>query len=410
MVSWARSIFVILVVLASAMLVYHQTPPSSQITTTLPYQPFGPGSHRTYWLHGATGATCCWNGTSTAPALTASDGDTISIVLQSDDTAPHNWYLDFNSDLAVDSNEIPTRSPDFTCASYCLNFTITLFLGQGNYTSGGQTHVGIPHGGIFTYRCQYHSFMHGDFNFNAGPVASFTHTPSTPLAHHPALFNGSTSWPTTGFTITDYRWDFGDINTTSSGSNPTITHSYATNSTFTVVLTVTDSDAQTAQYTASITVLSSFDYKITVSPANSTITAGESINPVVNLQLTIGPSQNVTLSSSISPKDSLVQQYLDVPSGYPPFNAVLHISTTVSNLCVPDPCLLSKTYTITIMAVSGTGVNQNTTFTIVLKPNNSQSYSYLPIIAAAAVAAVAVLALFMLYRRRKSKPGPLLLA
>ena len=207
-----------------------------------------------------------------------------------------------------------------------------------------------------------------------------------------------------------YKWDFGDTNTTSSGSNPTITHSYATNSTFTVVLNVTDSDAQTAQSTASVTVLSSFDYKITVSPANSTITAGEGINPVVNLQLTAGPSQNVTLSTSISPKDSLVQQYLDIPSGYPPFNAVLHISTTVSNLCVPDPCLLSKTYTITIMAVSGTGVNQNTTFTLVLNPNNGQSYNYLPIIAAAAVSAVAVLALFIFYRRRRSKPGPLLLA
>ena len=203
-----------------------------------------------------------------------------------------------------------------------------------------------------------------------------------------------------------YGWDFGDTNTTSSGSVPTIVHSYATNSTFTVVLTVTDTDAQTVQYTENITVLSSFDYQIAVSPPNSTITAGESINPVVNLRLTAGLSQNVTLSSSISPKDSLVQQYLDVPGGYPPFNAVLHISTTVSNLCVPDPCLLSKTYKITIMAVSGTGVNQNATFTLVLKPGNTQSYSYLPIIAAAVIAAAAVLALFLVYRRRSSKLGP----
>src|SRR5213593_3519646 len=89
MVARARSSLVIFVVLASAMLVHSQTPPASHNATTLPYQPFGPGIHRTYWLHGAI---CCWNGTSTAPALTASDGDTISIVLRSDDTAPHNWY------------------------------------------------------------------------------------------------------------------------------------------------------------------------------------------------------------------------------------------------------------------------------------------------------------------------------
>src|SRR6266700_2211813 len=100
----------------------------------------------------------------------ASVGDTITILLRSDDSPnTHNWYMDFNNDLTVDPNEIPTRSQDFQCGTYCLNFTLTLFLGQGNYTLGGQAHVGIPHGGLFTYRCQYHSFMHGDFTFNAGP-------------------------------------------------------------------------------------------------------------------------------------------------------------------------------------------------------------------------------------------------
>ena len=402
MVAWARSSLVILVVLASAMLVHSQTSPASHNSTTLPYQPFGPGVHRTYWLVGRVlNPGIGWNGTNPGPSLTANDGDSVTILLQTGDNVVHSWFLDFNSNGIVDPSEAATRSQDFNSTTNpWFNFTFTAGLANT-----------IPHGGTFLYECaQHHSQQFGFFTFNAGPVASFTHSPSAPLSRHPVIFNGSTSWPTTGATITNYSWDFGDTITTSSGSSPTIIHSYTTNSTFTTVLTITDSDAQTAQYTASITVLSSFNYQITVSPANSTITAGQSINPVVNLQLTAGPSQNVTLSSSISPKDSLVQQYLDVPSGYPPFNALLHISTTVSNLCVPDPCLLSKTYTITIMAVSGTGVNQNATFTLVLKPNNGQSYNYLPIIAAAAIAAVAVLALFMLYRRRKSKSGPLLLA
>ncbi len=401
MVAWARSSLVILVVLASAMLVHSQTSPASHNSTALPYQPFGPGVHRTYRLVGRVLSPNGWNGTNPGPSLTANDGDSVTILLQTGDNDIHSWFLDLNSNGIVDPSEAATRSQDFNSTTNpWFNFTFT----------AGLTNT-IPHGGTFLYECaQHHSQMFGSFTFNAGPVASFTHSPSTPLSRHPVIFNGSTSWPTSGFTITDYRWDFGDTNTTSSGSSSTIIHSYATNSTFTVVLTVTDSDAQTAQYTAGITVLSSFDYQITVSPVNSTISAGESINPVVNLQLTAGPSQNVTLSSSIFPKDSLVQQYLDVPSGYPPFNAVLHISTTVSNLCVPDPCLLSKTYTITIMAVSGTGVNQNATFILVLKPNNGQSYNYLPIIATAAVSGVAVLALFVFYRRRKSKPGPLLLA
>src|SRR5262245_26739412 len=86
-----------------------QSPADTQ--SPAPAQPFGPGFHRTYWLNGTT---VDWNGTTPGPALTASDQDTITIMLRSNDTPNrHNWYFDFNNDLVVDPNEIAARSQDF---------------------------------------------------------------------------------------------------------------------------------------------------------------------------------------------------------------------------------------------------------------------------------------------------------
>jgi len=86
----------------------------------------------------------------------------------------------------------------------------------------------------------YHELSHGYFA-NA-PVASFTFTPSEPIKDENILFNASasTSMSPTG-TIVDYKWNFGDGNTTSVAV-PTIVHAYNASGDYGVTLTVTDSD------------------------------------------------------------------------------------------------------------------------------------------------------------------------
>ena len=75
------------------------------------------------------------------------------------------------------------------------------------------------------------------------PVASFTCSPPYPAINQTVTFDASTSTPNGG-TITTYMWDFGDLNTTST-PNPIITHKYAMNGTYTVTLTITDSESLT---------------------------------------------------------------------------------------------------------------------------------------------------------------------
>src|SRR5213593_2428068 len=135
-------------------------------------QPFsGPSLHLTYWLNGS--AFQNWNNSrsSPGPLTTATDGDNVTIMLLSTDGFTHSWFLDLNNHTAFDPTESNTRSPDFSSQTIWKNFTFTVRLG-----------LLIPHGGNFTYRCVYHlASMYGTFKFYAGPVASFTHTPATPL-------------------------------------------------------------------------------------------------------------------------------------------------------------------------------------------------------------------------------------
>ena len=401
MAIWARSSLILLVVLASTLFVHSAT--GLGRPTPILSQPFGTGAHKTYWLTG--GAMTNWNysGTNPGPLIRANDGDNITMMLRSADTfTPHSWFLDFNDNLAIDSNEVFTRSPDFSSQSAWTSFNFTASL-----------KAGIPHGGNFTYRCAQHpGFMFGTFEFYAGPVAAFSHSPQTPLVAKKVTFDGSASWPTTGARITNYRWDFGDSNITSSGGSASITHVYAANKTYAVTLNITDnwSPPQTARATGNVTVLSPppvpFDYHIATSPANATSFAGQSTTVLVNLRLVSGKAENVTLSVLHSPVDLVVQvSPTNVTSGFPPFPARFSISTIPSSFCFPDPCILSKTYIITIVAVTNTGVDHNATFTLVLKPTPPPSTqpNYPLFFGIAAVAGLAVLAVFLVFRRRKKQ-------
>jgi len=83
-------------------------------------------------------------------------------------------------------------------------------------------------------------------NVNDPPVATFTYSCSGLSCD----FDASGSYDPDG-TITTYSWDFGDGKT---GSGEMTTHAYASEGTYSVVLTVTDDDSATDTHGQSITV------------------------------------------------------------------------------------------------------------------------------------------------------------
>ena len=85
-------------------------------------------------------------------------------------------------------------------------------------------------------------------------TASFT-GPAAVGAGHSAAFDASGSSDPNG-TITSYRWDFGD-GQTSTRSTPTASHTYSTAGLVTVTLTITDNSGSTAVAQRSLNVLAS---------------------------------------------------------------------------------------------------------------------------------------------------------
>lgn len=77
------------------------------------------------------------------------------------------------------------------------------------------------------------------------PQASFIWTPKHPLAGEIVTFDGSPSLPSTGTTITNYFWTFGDTASLrpyqDSGTNSTVSYIYQAAGTYSVTLTITDS-------------------------------------------------------------------------------------------------------------------------------------------------------------------------
>jgi PKD repeat protein len=99
----------------------------------------------------------------------------------------------------------------------------------------------------------------------APPVAAFTFSPASPsFAAPPVFFDGSTSTTPSGAAINNYRWNFGD-GTIISGppANPAPApggtfqaprHTYAAQGSFTVTLTVTDTNSLSGSTTGTVTV------------------------------------------------------------------------------------------------------------------------------------------------------------
>ncbi len=105
------------------------------------------------------------------------------------------------------------------------------------------------------------------------PSASFTFTPSSPKVFEAITFNASSSTPNGG-SLTRYYWDFGDGNTANE-TDPITTHSYTPADTYTVTLTVTDSEGLTATATQTIAA-EKLSSTVSINVAPSSITRGES--------------------------------------------------------------------------------------------------------------------------------------
>ncbi len=73
---------------------------------------------------------------------------------------------------------------------------------------------------------------------NQPPIASFTHSPSTPVVNRTITFDASNSTDPDG-TIENYEWDFRDGET---AEGEIVTHSYSSAGNYTVKLTVTDNE------------------------------------------------------------------------------------------------------------------------------------------------------------------------
>ena len=87
---------------------------------------------------------------------------------------------------------------------------------------------------------------------NQPPVASFTHSPTSPVAGVSVDFNATASSDPDG-SIVSYSWDFGDGGT---ASGAVVTHAFATNGAYSVTLTVTDNEGASDSEAKTIVVQS----------------------------------------------------------------------------------------------------------------------------------------------------------
>ncbi len=124
------------------------------------------------------------------------------------------------------------------------------------------------------------------------PIADFTYSPTEPLVDQTITFDATNSDPVGG-TITEYSWKFGDDQT---GTGNTVTHSYSTTGTFTVNLTVTDSEGLANSTIKTITVTIHDIALTTLTATPSTVRIGET----VTIQLTVNNNGNFTESFTIT--------------------------------------------------------------------------------------------------------------
>ncbi|MGQ9461006.1 MAG: PKD domain-containing protein, partial [Candidatus Bathyarchaeaceae archaeon] len=163
------------------------------------------------------------------------------------------------------------------------------------------------------------------------PVAHFTWTPPNPTVYQTVNFDASASTPNGGY-IVNYTWNFGDSSPSVTGVDPIINHIYTTFGTYTVTLTIIDSEDLTDTYTDTIRIL---------------------IRPVANFtHLPIEPTVNqpVTFDASASyspdPDRSIVSYTWNFGDG----------NTTVNGAVITHAYKAEGTYNVTLTVTDDDGL------------------------------------------------------
>jgi PKD repeat protein len=175
------------------------------------------------------------------------------------------WEWDFNRDGTVDAT---TENATWTYTEYG-KYTVRLVVTDNESLTTG---------------------MEQTITVRAYPIANFTYSPEKPLFNQTVTFDASLSTPNGG-TFVDYEWDFGDGNTTTVSAS-TITHEYLTFGTYTVTLTVYDSETLSNSTSKLI--------KVCVYPvANFTYSPSQFENPMRNEPITFNASVSSDLDGEI---------------------------------------------------------------------------------------------------------------
>lgn len=195
--------------------------------------------HRVFRLNGTVIPIASWNSTGPSPRLTVNTGDLVTLMLKSGDGILHEWYIDFNNNMQLDSNETFFSTGFRSTTSYS-NYTFTPVIG-----------VNVTKAGTFPYRCAFHPTMLGSITINGPPLsASFTVSPPSLMPGQTATFSAAVTGGTPSYS---FSWNFGDGTTNSTMQSPT--HSYGSPGTYTVELAVADSGSPRQISTSTMSVL-----------------------------------------------------------------------------------------------------------------------------------------------------------
>jgi PKD repeat protein len=182
------------------------------------------------------------------------------------------------------------------------------------------------------------------------PTASFTFSPTSPVATQPVSFNGSQSRAANGRTIASYSWDFGDG---TSGNGVQTTHAYVIPGTYTVTLTVTDDVGQTGFASKEVTVQNDAPTaRFTITPPTPTAASGTDVDVILDA------------STSTAASGRTIVAYNWNVSGTNTFSFPGGASGVVIPLRLRSPGAYSITLTVTDNAGKTHAVTQNVAVTV----------------------------------------------
>lgn len=295
-----------------------------------------------------------------------------------------NEVVTFNASTSYD--------PDGTIVDYSWNF--------GNDQTGNGKIASHTYTNFGTYTVKLNVTDNDGFNRTKSsevhviqaPLASFTFAPSSPKVFQTITFNASSSTPNGG-SITRYFWDFGDDNTANE-TDPITSHSYTPADTYTVTLTVTDSEGLTDTATQSIAA-EKLSSTTSIDVAPSSIKKGES----------------VTITGSITPeRKGVTVTILYRLSGEETWD-VLDTETTSDNSQYSHDWTPTAAGTFEIKASWNGDLNtvrdESDIKTITVQETSTTPDSTLLLIAGIIIViAVAVAVYFLKFRKQKTQEGP----